>query len=91
MPFSFWNCNPHYVACAGYEVDTLASVPVLGGVYSTGNTCLHLAAQNGHLDMVECLIERGANPRLIDYRWAWNKASCLAIIMSYCSSLKSES
>ena len=55
--------------CAvGYEVDTLASVPLMGGVYSTGNTCLHLAAQNGHLEMVECLLDRAANPRLIDYR-----------------------
>lgn len=54
---------------AGYEVDTLSSVPVLGQVYNTGNTCLHLAAQNGHLDMVECLLDRGANPRLIDFRW----------------------
>lgn len=56
------------VLCAGYDVDTLANVSVLGGVYNTGSSCLHLAAQHGHLPMVERLLASGANPKVADYR-----------------------
>lgn len=53
---------------AGYDVDTLANMSVLGGVYNTGSSCLHLAAQHGHLPMVERLLAAGANPKVSDYR-----------------------
>lgn len=51
-------------------MDTLASVSVLGGVYNTGSSCLHLAAQAGHTAMVQRLLAAGADPRLADYRRA---------------------
>lgn len=53
---------------AGYDVDTLASISVLGGMHNTGSSCLHQAAQHGHLAMVERLLEAGANAKLTDFR-----------------------
>lgn len=50
-------------------MDTLANVSVLGGVYNTGSSCLHLAAQHGHLPMIERLLAAGANPKVADYRF----------------------
>ena len=62
---------------AGYDVDTLATVSVLGGVYNTGSSSLHLAAYNGHLHMVEHLLQAGANPKLADYRCGCNWQTAL--------------
>jgi len=55
-------------AFAGYDVDTLANVSLLGVGYNTGSSCLHLAAQHGHLAMVERLLDAGASPKLADFR-----------------------
>ncbi len=63
-------CTKHNLV-AGYDVDTLANVSVLGGVYNTGSSCLHLAAQHGHMPMVQRLLAAGANPKVADYRYAF--------------------
>ena len=49
---------------AGYDVDTLGSVAVLGGMYNSGSSALHLAARNGHLQ-VGALLRVGIQRRQI--------------------------
>ena len=46
--------------CKGGLVDTLWSAPIEGGWISTF-TLLHIAACNGHLEMVRVLLKRGAS------------------------------
>ena len=37
-------------------------IKVDGGYDKDGYTCLHLAASRGHINLVEILLEKGANP-----------------------------
>ena len=63
----------HYVAAKGIlflvkELIEYENVPVDIQTKNYKNTALHLAASRGHLDVVEFLLERGANPELLDHR-----------------------
>mmetsp|Transcript_43780 Transcript_43780/g.70355 ORF Transcript_43780/g.70355 Transcript_43780/m.70355 type:complete len:219 (-) Transcript_43780:640-1296(-) len=45
------------------EVDTLVNCPELANVSDAGNgnSCLHIASQNGHFELVKLLVSRGAD------------------------------
>ena len=69
-------------------MDTLANVSVLGGMYNTGSSCLHLSAQHWHLPMVERLLAAGANAKAADYR---SEIASTRIVRSICHGIPTSS
>lgn len=74
-PATDWEYTPlHYVASRGRvfsmvkELVEDENVPVDIQTQSNQNTALHLAASRGNLNVVEFLIEKGANPNLLDHQ-----------------------
>ncbi len=63
----------HYVAAKGIlflvkELIGYENIPVNIQTQNNENTALHLASSRGHLDVVELLLEKGADPNLLDHR-----------------------
>lgn len=65
-----WAAACNRIETAGWLIDHGAAVDrqaTFGGLtHGQGVTALHMAAQNGHLAMVQLLIRRGADPKIQD-------------------------
>ena len=63
----------HYAAATGIrsivlELVGYENIPVNIQTQNKKNTALHLASSRSHLDVVEYLLEQGADPNLLDYQ-----------------------
>jgi ankyrin repeat protein len=65
-----WAAACNRIATAEWLIDHRATIDLkgtFGGLtHGQGVTALHMAAQNGHLAMVQLLIQRGADPKIKD-------------------------